>query len=122
MHFEGNGGRVTINAAGIFGMIPRSREELVNLLGTNNPKELSPSQLPTNDITAISQQNPDFSGTVEIITPQSDLLAAQWNFQQSQLIPKSSMFALHQVTLKAVLRLPEKVVYHQVHLNLWRVD
>ena len=70
--FEGKGGRIKIDATGIFGMIPRSREELVNLLGTNNPKELSPSQLPTNDITAFSQQNPDFSGSVEIITPQTD--------------------------------------------------
>ncbi|BAY81273.1 hypothetical protein NIES267_07490 [Calothrix parasitica NIES-267] len=70
--FEGIGGTVKIDATGIFGMVSRSREDLVSLLGTNNPQELDPFQLPTNDITAISQQNPDSSGTVEVIIPETD--------------------------------------------------
>ena len=54
--FSGSGGRVTIDATGIFGMTPRSREDLVRLLGTNP----DPQRLPTNDITAISQTSPEF--------------------------------------------------------------
>ena len=70
--FEGNGGRVNINATSIFGMILRSREDLVRLLGTDDPSQLDPRQLPTNDITAISQQNPFLSGTVGINTLQTE--------------------------------------------------
>ena len=64
--FNGRGGRVTINATGIFGMIPRTRDELVRLLNTDDPSELDAQQLPTNDIVAISQENPSLSGVVEI--------------------------------------------------------
>jgi len=63
--FSGRGGRVEIDATGIFYLVPRSREELVQLLGT---PPLDPSRLPTNDITAISQENPSLSGTVIINT------------------------------------------------------
>jgi large exoprotein involved in heme utilization and adhesion len=56
--FTGSGGRVQINAFGIFGMTVRSREDLVRLLGTNDPTKLDPRLLPTSDITAISQTNP----------------------------------------------------------------
>jgi filamentous hemagglutinin family protein len=62
--FSGSGGRVTINAASIFGMTVRTREDLARLLGTN----LDPQQLPTNDITAISQASPSLSGTVTVNT------------------------------------------------------
>ncbi|KST64452.1 hypothetical protein BC008_44350 [Mastigocoleus testarum BC008] len=76
--FNGKGGKVRINVAGIFGMIPRTREELAELLNTNDPNQLDPSQLSTNDITAISQQNPSLDGTIEIDTldpePKSDLI------------------------------------------------
>ena len=64
--FNGRGGRVTINATGIFGMIPRTRDELVRLLNTDDPNELDAQELPTNDIVAISQENPFLSGIVEI--------------------------------------------------------
>ena len=64
--FQGKGGRVKIDAAGIFGMNSVSRNELEKL----SPDDLNPYQLPTNDITAISQQNPDLSGFIEIITPE----------------------------------------------------
>ena len=67
--FNGSGGRVTINTAGIFGMTVRSRENLVRLLGTN----LDPQKLPTNDITAISQTSPTLNGTVDLNIPDTDL-------------------------------------------------
>ncbi|BAY48629.1 filamentous hemagglutinin family outer membrane protein [Scytonema sp. HK-05] len=70
--FSGNGGQVTINATGIFGMIPRSREDLVKLLQTNDPNQLDPVRLLTNDISAISQANPSLNGVVTINTPDVD--------------------------------------------------
>ena len=66
--FQGKGGRVKIDAAGIFGMNSLSRNELERL----RPDDLNPFQLPTNDITAISQQNSDLTGFVEIITPETN--------------------------------------------------
>jgi large exoprotein involved in heme utilization and adhesion len=63
---------VTINATGIYGIIPRSREELVKLLGTNAPQDLDPAKLPTSDITAISQTNPILNGDVILNTPDLD--------------------------------------------------
>ncbi|NJM74182.1 MAG: S-layer family protein, partial [Scytonema sp. RU_4_4] len=70
--FSGQGGRITINATGIFGMVQRSREELQQLLGTTDPTKLDPSLLPTNDITAISQTNSSLNGVVTINTPEVD--------------------------------------------------
>ncbi|MDZ8188413.1 MAG: filamentous hemagglutinin N-terminal domain-containing protein [Nostoc sp. ChiSLP02] len=70
--FEGKGGNVTINATSIFGMVVRSREDLVKLLGTNKPDRLNPFLLPTSDITAISQQNPSFNGVITINSPGID--------------------------------------------------
>jgi filamentous hemagglutinin family protein len=64
--FEGSGGQVKINAFGIFGMQQRNREELQRL------NQLDPRKLPTNDITAFSQQNPTLSGIVQINTPDVD--------------------------------------------------
>ncbi len=64
--FTGTGGRVNINAAGIFGIQPRSRDRLAALLSTNNPSELNPQELLTSDITAISQQNPNLNGILSI--------------------------------------------------------
>lgn len=66
--FSGSGGRVTINATGIYGMTLRTREDLVRLLGTN----LDPQQLPTNDITAISQTSATLNGQVTLNTPDVD--------------------------------------------------
>jgi filamentous hemagglutinin family protein len=70
--FQGSGGKVNINAAGIFGLKPRSRQELEGLLQTTDPTKLNPSQLPTSDITAISQTNPSLNGEVNINTPDTD--------------------------------------------------
>ncbi len=60
--FSGSGGDVEIAAQGLFGLVARSRSELVSLLGTETPRELNPVNLSTNDITAISQENPELSG------------------------------------------------------------
>lgn len=70
--FADTAGKVIINAKSIFGFVPRTRADLVKLLGTENPEELNPARLPTNDITAFSQQNPSLSGTVQINTPDVD--------------------------------------------------
>lgn len=70
--FAGSGGRVEINAYGIFGIEQRSREDLVTLLNTNDPTKLNPQLLQTNDITAISQTNPTLNGIVDINTPDVD--------------------------------------------------
>ncbi|MCP6760154.1 MAG: filamentous hemagglutinin N-terminal domain-containing protein [Fischerella sp. CENA71] len=70
--FKGSGGKVTINAAGIFGLKSRSRQELEGLLQTSDPIKLNPNQLPTSDITAISQSNPSLNGEVNLNTPDID--------------------------------------------------
>jgi len=70
--FSGKGGNVTINATGIYWFTPRSRADLEQLLGTTDPAQLNPSLLPTNDITAISQGNPNLSGRVTLNTPDID--------------------------------------------------
>ncbi|MEH2421888.1 MAG: S-layer family protein [Nostoc sp.] len=67
--FTGSGGKVEINARNIFNIQPRSREDLVRRLGTEN---LNPQRLQTNDITAISQQNPTLNGQVTINTLDTD--------------------------------------------------
>ena len=64
--FSGRGGNINIATQGIFGLSPRSREELQSLLNTNNPADLDPGNLPSSDITAISQQNPSLSGQISI--------------------------------------------------------
>ncbi|MUG92409.1 filamentous hemagglutinin N-terminal domain-containing protein [Scytonema sp. UIC 10036] len=66
--FRGQGGQVVINSNGIFGFVPRSRQELEKL----RPDDLDPRQILTNDISAISQQNPSLSGTVTLNTPEVD--------------------------------------------------
>jgi len=70
--FSGSGGRVSINATNLFNIAPLSRQDLEKLLGTSDPTKLDPQRLPTNDITAVSQQNADLSGTVQINTPDID--------------------------------------------------
>ncbi|MEH2084419.1 MAG: S-layer family protein [Nostoc sp.] len=69
--FKGSGGKVTINATGIFGMTVLSREDLVRLLGTNDLAQLDLQQLPSR-ITAISQTSPTLNGQVTINTPDTD--------------------------------------------------
>ena len=71
--FLGRGGNVTIAARNIFWLVPRSRQDLITLLGTTDPAGLNPVRLLTNDITAISQENPLLDGLVTITTPDVDL-------------------------------------------------
>ncbi|MBW4569307.1 MAG: S-layer family protein [Tolypothrix carrinoi HA7290-LM1] len=66
--FSDKAGIVKITASGIFGLVPRSRAELVRLLQPKESSELNPGKLQTSDITAISQQNPLLSNTVEFNT------------------------------------------------------
>jgi filamentous hemagglutinin family protein len=66
--FTGSGGRIQINAAGIFGMVQRRREGIARRLGTNDPANLDPQRLLTSDITAISQTSPLLSGQININT------------------------------------------------------
>ncbi len=70
--FLGQGGQVKINAQSIFGLAERSLEDLQTLLETNDPRQLNPDNLPTSDITAISQTDPSLSGQVTINTPDLD--------------------------------------------------
>ncbi|MBX9254585.1 filamentous hemagglutinin N-terminal domain-containing protein [Desmonostoc muscorum CCALA 125] len=70
--FNGSGGKVNINPAGIFGLKPLSRQELERSLQTTDPTKLDPNQLPTSDITAISQTNPSLNGEVNLNTPNTD--------------------------------------------------
>jgi large exoprotein involved in heme utilization and adhesion len=70
--FNGQGGTVTINAQSLFGIAPMSRDELARRLGTNNPALLTPRRLTSNDITAISQNNPTLNGTTQVNTPGID--------------------------------------------------
>ncbi len=70
--FSGNGGQITINANNIFGIAPLTRDELIQQLGTDNPQELNPNNLPSSNITAISQQNPNLNGDFTITDPDID--------------------------------------------------
>ncbi|MBW4571730.1 MAG: filamentous hemagglutinin N-terminal domain-containing protein [Tolypothrix carrinoi HA7290-LM1] len=71
--FEGSGGKVQIQAFGIFNIEQRSREDLVRRLEAKKPSEIDAQNLQSNDITAISQENAALSGQVNIITPDIDL-------------------------------------------------
>lgn len=57
---------------GIFGLTVLGRADLETLLETTDPNELDPVNLPSNDITAISQNNPTLSGGVVFQTPEID--------------------------------------------------
>ncbi|AFY55446.1 filamentous hemagglutinin family N-terminal domain protein [Rivularia sp. PCC 7116] len=70
--FSGEGGQITVNANNIFGIAPLTRDELIQQLGTDNPEELNPNNLPTSNITAISQQNPNLNGDFTITDPDVD--------------------------------------------------
>ena len=61
--FSGRGGQMVIKTTGIFGFFLRNGADIVRLLGTNDPTQLDPRQVQTNDITAFSQQNPGSNTT-----------------------------------------------------------
>jgi filamentous hemagglutinin family protein len=85
--FDGNGGKVTIRTQGLFGIAPLSREELERRLNTRDSTQLDPKNLPTNDITAISQNNPNLSGTVNIITPDVDPTRGLFELSETVIDP-----------------------------------
>ncbi|MGF1958114.1 MAG: filamentous hemagglutinin N-terminal domain-containing protein [Aulosira sp. DedVER01a] len=70
--FSGSGGTIEINAKGVIGLATLTRQELEQKLGTTDPEKLDPQFLPTNDITAISQTNPQLNGIVSISSPDID--------------------------------------------------
>ncbi|KAB8334247.1 filamentous hemagglutinin N-terminal domain-containing protein [Scytonema tolypothrichoides VB-61278] len=80
---SGSGGRVTIRTQGLFGIAPLSRKELEQ----RDPTQLDPKNLPTNDITAISQNNPNLSGTVNIITPDVDPTRGLFELSETVIDP-----------------------------------
>ncbi|MEL6319074.1 MAG: filamentous hemagglutinin N-terminal domain-containing protein [Cyanobacteria bacterium J06626_14] len=68
-----NGGTIEITAStGIFGLIERTREDLIALLGTDVEGDLDPQQVPTSDITAISQEGAGLDGEIVLTTPDVD--------------------------------------------------
>ena len=85
--FSGSGGNVKIDVTSIYGIAARSRADLVRLLGTNEPTQLDPRLLTTNDITAISQTSPTF-GEVTINTPSIDFTRAFVNLPNVPLDTK----------------------------------
>jgi filamentous hemagglutinin family protein len=70
--YSGSGGKVTIKTQQNFWISPLSRAELEKLLGTTDPTQLDPFNLPTNNITAISQVNPNLNGQVTTTPPEID--------------------------------------------------
>ncbi len=70
--FKGSGGKVQINATGIYGLTVLSRKDLMRLLGTSDlTQEIDFQKLPSS-ITAISQTNPNLNGQVNLNTPDAD--------------------------------------------------
>ncbi|MBL1199000.1 MAG: filamentous hemagglutinin N-terminal domain-containing protein [Nostoc sp. GBBB01] len=65
---SGSGGKITITTKNIFGFVRRTGAEVARL----DPQEKDPNNLPTNDITAFSQQNSSLDGTVQINSPDVD--------------------------------------------------
>ncbi|MBD2353611.1 filamentous hemagglutinin N-terminal domain-containing protein [Tolypothrix sp. FACHB-123] len=70
--FSGSGGAIEINAKGVIGLATLTRLELEEKLGTTDPEKLDPQYLQTNDITAISQTDPQLNGIVSINSPEID--------------------------------------------------
>ena len=69
--FNGRGGAVNITGQ-LAGISLLSRNELQARLGTTNSQNLDPSDLPTNDITAVSQNAPTLNGQVTVNPPNVD--------------------------------------------------
>ncbi|HEY9862650.1 MAG TPA: S-layer family protein, partial [Candidatus Obscuribacterales bacterium] len=70
---QNRGGQIAINAATIFGATPRTRAQLQASLKNEEADALDPRQLPTSDITAISQQGgPQLEGIITVNTPDVD--------------------------------------------------
>ncbi|MBD2337517.1 filamentous hemagglutinin N-terminal domain-containing protein [Calothrix sp. FACHB-156] len=70
--FSGSGGTIEIDAKGVIGLATLTRQELEQKLGTTDPEKLDPQSLQTNDITAISQTDPQLNGVISISSPDID--------------------------------------------------
>ncbi|BDI16141.1 hypothetical protein ANSO36C_19430 [Nostoc cf. commune SO-36] len=70
--FFGSGGKITITAKNSFGFVPRTRADVEKLFNTRDANQLKPSNIPTSDITAFSQQNPSLDGIIQINSPDAD--------------------------------------------------
>jgi filamentous hemagglutinin family protein len=68
--FTGSGGEVRVTVQSLFGLTSRDRSALQDLLEPDDP--LDPVRLPSSDITAISQANPNLNGRVVFNTPDVD--------------------------------------------------
>ncbi|MBX9258668.1 filamentous hemagglutinin N-terminal domain-containing protein [Desmonostoc muscorum CCALA 125] len=66
---SGSGGKITITTKNIFGFVRRTGAEVERLDPTGKK---DPNNLPTNDLTAFSQQNSLLEGTVQINSPDVD--------------------------------------------------
>ena len=70
--FQGSGGQITLTTQAVFGFALRTRTELQQLLG-NDPNDLTPRNLPSNDVTAFSQASSNIDvGTVIFQSPDVD--------------------------------------------------
>ncbi|MDV2991800.1 MAG: hypothetical protein N4J56_001454 [Chroococcidiopsis sp. SAG 2025] len=74
--FRGSGGKIEINAQGIFGLTRIDGETLLSLLGTDIPSaedfDRVFNQLSSNDVVAISLSDPSLSGNVSFNTADID--------------------------------------------------
>ncbi|KAB8330502.1 S-layer family protein [Scytonema tolypothrichoides VB-61278] len=80
---DGSGGKITIQTQGLFGLVLRTRADMQRL----RPDDLDPNQLSTSDITAISQNDPNLSGTVNIITPDVDPTRGLFELSETVIDP-----------------------------------
>jgi filamentous hemagglutinin family protein len=96
--FDGSGGEIEINTQRLFGIAPLSRKELERRLKTTEFNQLNPKNLLTNDITAISQNNPNLSGTVNINTPETD--PTRGLFELLETIPDPAQQIAQNVCIK----------------------
>ena len=62
--FAGQGGRIRITTQALLGFETRTRQEIETLLGSDDPNDLDPAQLPTSDITSFTQ-DPTAAVTLE---------------------------------------------------------
>lgn len=70
---QSRGGNIAINAEGIFGTTTRTREQLQELLNTEEAIAIDPRRVLTSDITAISQQGgPQLEGLITVNRPNVD--------------------------------------------------
>ncbi|MBR8840660.1 MAG: S-layer family protein, partial [Stigonema ocellatum SAG 48.90 = DSM 106950] len=70
--FKGSGGKVQINATGIYGLTVLSREDLVRLLGTSDLTQEMDFPTRPSSLTAISQPTPTLNGQVNLTPPDYD--------------------------------------------------